>query len=66
MKVKYTPEDTTDSKTVKWESSDATVAKVDQNGKVTALKDGTATIKATVGKFTAECAVTVKGLLQNR
>lgn len=66
LKVKYTPEDTTDSKTVKWESSDATVAKVDQNGKVTALKDGTATIKATVGKFTAECAVTVKGLLQNR
>lgn len=60
LKVKYTPEDTTDSKTVKWESSDATVAKVDQNGKVTALKDGTATIKATVGKFTAECAVTVK------
>lgn len=60
LKVKYNPEDTTDSKTVKWESSDATVAKVDQNGKVTALKDGTATIKATVGKFTAECAVTVK------
>lgn len=60
LKVKYTPEDTTDSKTVKWESSDSTVAKVDQNGKVTALKDGTATIKATVGKFTAECAVTVK------
>lgn len=60
LKVKYNPEDTTDSKTVKWESSDATVAKVDQNGKVTALKDGTATIKATVGKFTAECVVTVK------
>lgn len=60
LKVKYSPEDTTDSKTVKWESSDATVAKVDQNGKVTALKDGTATIKATVGKFTAECVVTVK------
>lgn len=60
LKVKYTPEDTTDSKTVKWESSDSTVAKVDQNGKVTALKDGTATIKATVGKFTAECVVTVK------
>lgn len=63
LKVKYTPEDTTDSKTVKWESSDATVAKVDQNGKVTALKDGTATIKATVGKFTAECAVTVNAKL---
>ena len=60
LKVKYNPEDTTDSKTVKWESSDSAVAKVDQNGKVTALKDGTATIKATVGKFTAECAVTVK------
>lgn len=60
LKVKYNPEDTTDSKTVKWESSDSTVAKVDQNGKVTAIKDGSATIKATVGKFTAECAVTVK------
>ena len=60
LKVKYNPEDTTDSKTVKWESSDSTVAKVDQNGKVTAIKDGSATIKATVGKFTAECVVTVK------
>lgn len=60
LKVKYNPEDTTDSKTVKWESSDSTVAKVDQNGKVTAIKDGSATIKATVGKFTGECAVTVK------
>ena len=60
LKVKYNPEDTTDSKTVKWESSDSTVVKVDQNGKVTALKDGSATIKATVGKFTAECTVTVK------
>ena len=60
LKVKYTPEDTTDSKTVKWESRNPAVATVDQNGKVTALKDGSATIKATVGKFTAECTVTVK------
>lgn len=59
LTVIYDPDDTTDSKTVTWTSSDASVASVD-NGKVTALKDGKATITATVGKHTATCTVTVQ------
>lgn len=60
LTVTYDPEDTTDSKTVIWTSSDTSVASVDKNGKVTALKDGKATITATVGKHTATCTVTVQ------
>lgn len=54
-----TPENAPD-KTVVWSSSDATVASVD-NGKITALKEGTAVIKASAanGK-SAECKVTVE------
>lgn len=45
---------------VTWTSSDAKIAKVDETGKVTGVKAGTATITATTanGK-TATCAVTV-------
>ena len=43
---------------VTWSSSDPTVAKV-EGGKVTALKDGTATITAKAGEKTATCKVTV-------
>ena len=52
------PTDSTD--TITWESSDETKAKVDENGKVTAVSEGTATItaKTTSGK-TATCTVTV-------
>ena len=55
------PEEATD-KTVKWTSSDETVATVDAEGKVTAVKAGTATITATTndGGMTATCAVTVE------
>ncbi|URW88620.1 Ig-like domain-containing protein [[Ruminococcus] torques] len=38
LSVKYDPADTTDNKAVTWESSDKSVATVDANGKVTALK----------------------------
>lgn len=45
--------------TVTWSSSDATVAAVDSDGKVTAKKVGTATITAKLGSFTDTCEVTV-------
>ena len=57
-----TPENAT-NKAVTWESSDDTIATVDNNGKVTAVKEGTATITATAadgsGEF-ATCTVTVE------
>ena len=60
LTVKYNPEDATGSRDVTWESSNLSVATVDANGKVTALKDGSATITAKVGQFTATCALTVQ------
>ena len=53
--VTVKPDDATD-KNVQWSSSDATIVNVD-NGKVTALKSGTATITATAGNCSAECVV---------
>ena len=58
--VTYNEEDTTDDKTVIWESKDNTIATVDENGKVTGLKEGKTTIVAKVGKFVKECNVSVK------
>ena len=52
------PDDATD-KTVTWSSSDATLVSVDQNGKVTAVKSGKATITAKAGGKSATCAITV-------
>ena len=54
------PEDAT-NKAVNWTSSDSAVATVDQNGVVTAVAHGTATITVTTedGNYTATCTVTV-------
>ena len=52
-----TPDDATD-KTVTWTSSNPSVATVSE-GKVTAIKEGSATITASAGGKTATCTVTV-------
>lgn len=54
------PDEATD-KSIRWTSSNADVATVDANGKVTAVANGTAVITAATvdGGFTAQCTVTV-------
>ncbi|MDE7291966.1 MAG: leucine-rich repeat protein [Treponemataceae bacterium] len=54
-----TPSDA-DDKNVKWSSSDTAVATVGNDGTVTAIKEGNATITAQAGDKKAECVVTVK------
>lgn len=54
------PVDVTDP-TLTWSSSNTSVAQVDQNGKVTAVADGTSTITVmAVGGVSATCSVKVK------
>ncbi|MDR1209721.1 MAG: Ig-like domain-containing protein, partial [Clostridiales bacterium] len=58
----------TDDKTLTWYSDDESVAKVDQNGKVTAVAEGTATVKAVSNADNAlsdECVVVVTGVVFN-
>lgn len=59
LSVIYNPNNTTDSKNVTWTSSDSNIVKVDNNGKVTAVKVGEATITAKVGSKTATVKITV-------
>ena len=56
-----TPDNAT-NKNITWASSDSTIATVDQDGQVTGVSAGDATITVTSedGGLTAECAVTVK------
>ncbi|MBR2836455.1 MAG: Ig-like domain-containing protein [Coriobacteriales bacterium] len=55
------PSDCTDK--VTWRSSDTRVVKVDSNGIVTSVNQGTATVTATAGNYTAVCTFTiVKGV----
>ena len=58
LSVTVTPENATD-KTVTWSTSNAEVAAV-ADGKVTAVKEGEATITAKAGEKSATCKVTVK------
>lgn len=44
---------------VEWKSEDPATASVDENGKVTAKKEGTTKVTATAGGKSAECTVTV-------
>ena len=45
---------------VKWSSSDASIATVDANGRVTGISVGTATITVTCGKYSDSIVVTVE------
>lgn len=68
LQVSYKPYYTTDDKTIRWTSSNANVAAVDPNGKITAKSVGDAIITAACGSKTAACHVTVrdaKVLIQN-
>lgn len=56
-----TPENAV-NKSIKWTSSDSNIVSVDNNGEITALKKGTATITAATqdgSNLSASCAVTV-------
>lgn len=59
LTVKYNPTNTTDNKTVDWESSNPEIVSIDSTGKITGKKGGTAKITATVGNVKAEKEVKV-------
>lgn len=52
------PENTTNTM-ITYESSDSSIINVTQDGKITAITPGTATITAKVGSVSAECVITV-------
>ena len=56
----YDPADTTDSVAATWTSSNTSVATVSKTGLVTALKDGSTTIKATIGNVSSTYDIAVK------
>lgn len=66
LNVTFKPVNATNQK-VKWSSSDNSIARVNESGKVTGVKGGTAmiTCKSDEGGFTANCIVTVKELVSN-
>ena len=57
LKAAVEPENTYD--TASWSASPSGIITVDKNGKITAVKPGTATVTVTVGNQTATCTVTV-------
>ena len=66
LRATINPSDTTDDKTLTWSSSNTNVATVDQEGKVTAVKEGVATITVTtVNGRRAECKITVNKPSEN-
>lgn len=59
LHVIYNPENTTDARDVEWSSSDESVLTVAE-GKITAVKAGTATVTAKVGDKEVSCEILVK------
>lgn len=59
LKATVSPSNATD-KTVTWSSSNSSVASVDNNGNVKAIKAGNATITAKSGSVSATCTVSVQ------
>ena len=59
IKAACLPEDTTESTSITWKSSNTKVATVDKAGNVTAVGEGTANIVASAGSCTATCKITV-------
>ncbi|WP_294581720.1 Ig-like domain-containing protein, partial [uncultured Thomasclavelia sp.] len=60
LKATIEPENTTLDKTISWSSENEQVAKVNQNGKVTAVDAGTTNIVATASNgVTTKCSITV-------
>jgi uncharacterized protein YjdB len=59
LSVQFFPEEATPRGKTSWVSSNPSAATVDENGKVTAIKEGEAKIIATLDGKTAECAVHV-------
>lgn len=66
LSVTVNPDDATD-KSVTWTSADTNIAKVDENGNVTAVNGGTTTItvKSADGKIAATCTVAVTVSVQS-
>ena len=60
LKITYKPTNTSENMTVKWSSSDKSVATVSSKGVVTAKGRGEATITAKVAGKKLKCVVTVK------
>lgn len=67
-KQKVTLKITGTKKKVKWSSKKASIVKVNKKGRVTAVKSGTTTITAKVGKKKYKCTVTVmtKGKIKKK
>ncbi len=57
LTVNYTPANAT-QRDVIWTSDKPEIVSVDENGNITVIAEGTATVTATVGTKTAACAVT--------
>lgn len=60
IKATVAPEEVAAETTIEWSSSNEKVATVDENGKVTAIATGEATITATAGQESANYEVTVE------